>query len=87
MPTIGLSELILVLVIAVLVLKPAQMVSAFMQIKRALFKVRSYGHALEAEYLQTQKEQALAARIKQAAKVSDVSDLLPPVETSQSHER
>lgn len=76
MPSVGLSELILVIIIAVLVLKPDQMVSAWMQVKRALFKVRTYTHSLEQEYLQAQKQQALADRIAQAAKVSDVSDLM-----------
>lgn len=76
MPSVGLSELILVIIIAVLVLKPAQMVSAWMQVKRALFKVRTYTNSLEQEYLQAQKQQALSDRIAQAAKVSDVSDLM-----------
>jgi Sec-independent protein translocase protein TatA len=76
MPSIGVSELILVIVIAVLVLKPTQMVSAWLQCKRALFKVRTYTNTLEQEYLHTQKQQALSDRIAKAAKVSDVSDLM-----------
>lgn len=76
MPSIGLSELVLVIIIAVLVLKPEQMVSAWMQVKRTLFKVRTYTNTLEQEYLQAQKHKALSDRIAQAAKVSDVSDLM-----------
>lgn len=76
MPSVGLSELILVIIIAVLVLKPEQMISAWMQAKRALFKVRTYTNSLEQEYNQAQKQQALSDRIAQAAKVSDVSDLM-----------
>ena len=76
MPSIGLSELIVVVIIAVLVLKPEQMVSAWMQVKRALFKVRTYTNTLEQEYIQAQKELALTQRIAQAAKVSDVTDLM-----------
>lgn len=76
MPSIGLSELVLIVIIAVLVLKPEQMVSAWLQVKRSLFKVRTYTNALEQEYLQSQKQKALSERIAQAAKVSDVSDLM-----------
>lgn len=76
MPTIGVSELILVIIIAVLVLKPEQMGSAWLQVKRALFKVRQYTNTLEQEYIQEQKQKKLADRIAQAAKVSDVSDLM-----------
>ena len=74
--SIGFFEILLILVLALFVLKPTQLASTAKQVGRFLFKVRAYTSELEQSYLNQEKELALQKRIENAAKVSDVSDLM-----------
>lgn len=76
MLSIGFFEIMLLLVLALFVLKPAQLASTAKLFGRLLFKVRSYTSELEHNYLNQEKELELQQRIENAAKVSDVSDLV-----------
>ena len=77
MPSIGLFELVMVAVVAVLALKPEQLAHCVKLFRRSLLKVRRYTSSLEQEILMEEKQDQLAQRIRAASKVSDVSDLLP----------
>jgi Sec-independent protein translocase protein TatA len=77
MPSIGFFELLLIALVAVLALKPAQLKQSIQTFRRSLLKVRQYTSQLEQEILAEEKQIALQHRIEAASKVSDVSDLLP----------
>jgi Sec-independent protein translocase protein TatA len=73
---IGFFELVLVLVVAVLALKPEQLAGAIRSFRRSLLKVREYTASLEKEIIYEEQQIDLQKRIEAASKVSDVSDLI-----------
>jgi len=75
--SIGVFELVVVGVVAVLALKPEQLSSTIKSLRRGLLKVRQYTSSLEQELIAEEKHHQLQQRIQTASKVSDVSDLLP----------
>lgn len=77
MLSVGLGEIIVVLIVSVLVLKPEQMVDALKMFRSLRSQWRSWRAQFDAEQIRIEKEQDLARRTAIAAKVSDVSDLLP----------
>lgn len=74
---IGFFELVVIVVVAVLALKPEQLASSIKSFRRNLLKVRQYTASLEQDILAETKQAELLLRIEAASKVSDVSDLLP----------
>jgi Sec-independent protein translocase protein TatA len=74
--SIGFFELIVVVVVAVLALKPQQLANMIKTFRRSLLKVRQYTSLLEQDILAEEQQAALQQRIQAASKVSDVSDLL-----------
>lgn len=76
MLSIGFFEVLLLLVLALFVLKPDQLSSSAQAIGRLLFKLRAYTSDLEQAYQKKEKQLELEKRIENAAKVSDVSDLI-----------
>lgn len=84
MPSIGFFELLLIALVAVLALKPAQLKQSIQTFRRSLLKLRQYTSQLEQDILAEEKQSELQRRIEAASKVSDVSDLLPgPHDESQ----
>lgn len=78
--SVGFGEILVVLIVAVLVLKPEQMVDTFKMFRSLRAQWHTWRSQYDADQQRLQKEQELAARTALAAKVSDVSDLLPPEE-------
>ncbi len=76
MLSIGFFEILLLLVLGLFVLKPEQLANTARSLGKLLFKVRAYTSDLEHSYLKQEKELELEKRIENAAKVSDVSDLI-----------
>ena len=76
--SVGLGEILVVLIVAVLVLKPEQMVDALKTFRSLRLQWRSWRAQFDAEQVRLEKEHDLAVRTAIAAKVSDVSDLLEP---------
>lgn len=74
--SVGLGEIVLVGIVGVLVLKPAQMMDAVKTCRGLLREFREWRAKFDADQIRQEKEAALAQRIAEAAKVSDVSDLL-----------
>lgn len=74
---IGFFELLVVLVVALLALKPEQLAQTYKSVRRSLLKVRQYTSSLEQELIAEDKQLQLEQRIKAASLKSDVSDLLP----------
>lgn len=74
--SVGFAEILVVAIVAVLVLKPAQMVDAVKMCRGMMREWRAWRARFDAEQVQLEKEHALAERTARAAKVSDVSDLL-----------
>lgn len=77
MLSIGFFELVVVVIVAVLALKPEQLAQSIKAMRRGLLKVRQYTSSLEQDILAEEKQLQLTQRIQAASKVSDVSDLLP----------
>ena len=78
--SVGFAEIIVVVIVAVLVLKPEQMVNALQMCRSLMREWRTWRAQFDAEQLRLEKEYALAERTARAAKVSDVSDLLEPTQ-------
>ncbi len=81
--SIGFFEILLVLVLALFLLKPEQWANTAKLFGRLLFKVRSYTSELEQHYINQEKELELQKRIENAAKVSDVSDLMTKTQSDE----
>lgn len=73
---IGFFEIVVIVVVAVLALKPAQLANAIKTVRRTLLKVREYTSTLEKEIIYEEQQLDLQKRIEAASKVSDVSDLI-----------
>lgn len=76
--SVGLGEIVIVLVVAVVVLKPEQMVDALKTFRSLRMQWRTWRAQFDAEQIRLEKEQDLAIRTAIAAKVSDVADLVKP---------
>lgn len=76
MLSVGLSEIVMVIVVSVLALKPEQMVDAVKMCRSLWVDWCRCRASFETKQLQLEKEDALAKRTALAASVSDVSDLL-----------
>ncbi len=74
--SVGFSEIVMVLVVTVLALKPEQMLQATKMCRKLWVDWCAWRAKFDAEQLRIEKERQLAERIKAAAGVSDVSDLL-----------
>lgn len=74
--SVGMAEVLVVIIVAVLVLKPEQMVDAMNMCRGMMREWRAWRARFDAEQVRLEKEHALAERIARAAAVSDVSDLL-----------
>ncbi len=76
MLSVGLSEIVMVVIVSVLALKPAQMIDAVKMCRSLWVDWCRWRAGFETKQLQMEKEEALAKRTALAASVSDVSDLL-----------
>jgi hypothetical protein len=82
--SVGLSEVIVVCVVAVLALKPEQMIHATKMCRKLWADWNAWRASFDVEQLRLEKERALAERIANASTVSDVSDLLKNVSGEKS---
>jgi hypothetical protein len=76
MLSIGLSEILLVIVVAIVALKPQQMIESVKMFRTLWADWTRWRAGFEATQLKAEKETELLKRTLLAAKVSDVSDLL-----------
>ncbi|MFI4956565.1 MAG: hypothetical protein ACHQAX_05100 [Gammaproteobacteria bacterium] len=76
--SVGFAEILVVVIVAVVVLKPEQMVDALKTFRSLRLQWRSWRAQFDAEQIRLEKEHDLAVRTAVAAKVSDVSDLITP---------
>jgi Sec-independent protein translocase protein TatA len=74
--SIGFFELVMIVLVAVLALKPEQLAASIKKFRRSLLKIRQYTSKLEQDILAQEQQSLLHERIQAASKVSDVSDLL-----------
>lgn len=84
---IGFFELVVVVLVAVLALKPEQLAQAYKSLRRMLLKLRQYTSRLEQDLIAEDKLLQLEQRIKAASLKSDVSDLLPKVNDGSEQQR
>lgn len=82
--SVGFFEIALCVLVALIVLKPEQLVETARTIRYMIFKMRELTTHMEQDFINQENQKALEERIRKAAKVSDVSDLLP--EPDNEHE-
>lgn len=75
--SIGFFELLMIALVTLLALKPAQLAKLMSTLRSTLLKIRQYTGSLEQSILAEEQQRELQRRIEAASKVSDVSDLLP----------